>query len=86
MDEMTCPSCASPMSRRNLGDATVSQCTSCRGIFLMRADLGNLTEAENDWHQRSGPKTAPLPRITADMTAPPPTRPHARSYIETLFE
>ena len=34
---------------------------------------------------RYGPKTQPLPRITADMTMPPPSRPVSRAYIETLF-
>lgn len=73
------------MSTRNLGDVAVAQCTSCKGIFLERADLGALTEAENDWHAASGPHTEPLPRITPDMTAPPPSPPKARAYIETLF-
>ncbi len=67
------------------GGASVAQCESCEGIFLERGDLGDLVEAENDWHQHSGPKTAPLPRISAEMTAPPPARPQARSYVETLF-
>lgn len=73
------------MATRNLGDVPVSQCSSCNGIFLERADLGNLVEAENDWHRNSGPRTEPVPRITTDMTAPPPSRPRTRSYIETLF-
>ena len=82
---MSCPQCQSTMSERSLGDVTIHQCTSCRGVFLARADLGNLIEAENDWHRDSGPKTQPLPRITVDMAAPPPSRQVARSYIETLF-
>ena len=82
---MTCPQCQSSMSARSVGDVTVQQCSSCNGIFLARADLGALVEAENDWHRDSGPTTQPLPRITADMVAPPPTRPSARSYLETLF-
>jgi uncharacterized protein len=85
-DDMTCPQCQSKMSERIIGPVTVHQCTSCQGIFLERADLGNLIEAENDWHRDSGPKTQPLPRITSDMTAPPPSKPTARSYIETLFD
>lgn len=85
MDEMTCPKCESAMTTRTLGSVTVSTCSSCSGIFLERADLGNLIEAENDWHVHSGPKTEPLPRITADMATPPTSRPTARSYIETLF-
>jgi uncharacterized protein len=85
MDEMTCPKCQSPMAPRTIGDVTIEQCSSCTGIFLERADLGGLVEGENDWHRDSGPKTQPLPRITADMAVPPPSRPGARSYIETLF-
>jgi Zn-finger nucleic acid-binding protein len=83
--EMTCPQGQSPMSARTIGDVTVHQCTSCEGVFLERADLGNLIEAENDWHRDSGPKTMPLPRITADMTVPPPSRPVTRAYLESLF-
>ena len=82
---MTCPQCGSDMAERYLGDVTVHQCSSCQGVFLERAELANLVEAENDWHRDSGPLTQPLPRITADMTAPPPSRPTARAYIETLF-
>ena len=85
MEDMTCPQCQSTMSDRALGDVTVHQCSSCQGIFLARADLGSLIEAENDWHRDSGPTTMPLPRITADMTAPPPSPPVTRAYIETLF-
>jgi Zn-finger nucleic acid-binding protein len=85
MEEMTCPQCQSTMATRYLADVTVHQCTACQGVFLERADLGNLVEAEIDWHRNTGPKTEPLPRITADMTFPPPSRPSARSYIETLF-
>ena len=83
---MTCPQCQSTMETRIVGGARVSRCTSCDGVFLERADLGSLIEAENDWHQNAGiHHTEPLPRITADMTAPPPSKPRARSYIETLF-
>lgn len=82
---MTCPQCQSEMNTRRVGDVTVRQCSECRGVFLQRADLGNLVEAENDWHIDSGPKTQPMPRITADMVAPPPSAPRVRAYIETLF-
>ena len=74
------------MDTRALGSASVSRCSSCSGIFLERADLGTLGEAENDWHRNAGAfHTEPLPRITADMAAPPPSKPRARSFIETLF-
>jgi len=75
------------MTTRMLGNASVARCSSCDGVFLERADVGSLVEAENDWHRNAGAHhTEPLPRITTDMTAPPPTRPRARSFIETLFE
>jgi Zn-finger nucleic acid-binding protein len=85
---MSCPKCQSPMASRPIGDltgATVAQCSSCQGIFLERADRGALVEAENDWHRDSGPKTQPLPRISADMAVPPPGRPRARSFLDVLF-
>ena len=85
MAEMTCPQCQAEMHERTAGDVTVHQCGGCRGVFLERADLGALVEAETDFHRDSGPKTQPMPRITADMEVPPPAKPAARSYIESLF-
>jgi uncharacterized protein len=83
---MTCPQCQSAMAPRFLGDVTVHQCSTCQGIFLQRVELGNLIEAENDWHRDTSHETQPLPRITPDMVVPPPpSRPTSRSYIETLF-
>jgi Zn-finger nucleic acid-binding protein len=86
MEEMSCPKCRSAMTLRSVGTVEVHQCPSCNGIFLERAELANLTEAENDWYRDSGPSTQPIPRITADMTAPPAsTAPAVRSYVELLF-
>ena len=82
---MSCPSCGSAMNPRIIGRVTVHQCGGCSGIFLERADLANLVEAENDYHRDSGPATQPMPRITADMAAPPPQATVSRSYIQTLF-
>jgi hypothetical protein len=73
------------MHDRTLGDATVSQCPEGHGVFLARADLGALVEAENDWHRNAGQHTAPLPRITPDMTAPPAAAKQSRAWVETLF-
>jgi Zn-finger nucleic acid-binding protein len=74
------------MQTKSFGDAEVARCTSCNGIFLDRADLGNLADAETDWHAGvGGYHTEPLPRITEDMTAPPPAKQRPRSFIETLF-
>ena len=86
MDEMTCPKCGGTMSARRIREIEVFRCAACAGIFLDRADLSLLSELENDWHRGSGPHTEPLPRITADMVAPPPApRPRANSFVETLF-
>ena len=68
-----------------LGDGEVYQCPDGHGVFLSRADLGSLIEAENDWHRHAGQHTAPMPRITADMTAPPSTGKVSRAWVETLF-
>ena len=73
------------MVGRALADGQVSQCPDGHGVFLSRADLGTLIEAENDWHRNASQHTAPMPKITADMQAPPPGRPPARAWGETLF-
>ena len=82
--ELTCPVCGSrwPAVR---SARQVSQCPEGHGVFLERADLGSLIEAESDWHRHAGQSTAPLPKITPDMTAPPAARTPARAWVETLF-
>lgn len=70
----------------SLGDGELSQCPDGHGVFLARADLGALIESENDWHRHAGAHTAPMPRITADMAAPPASKAAPRAWIETLFE
>jgi Zn-finger nucleic acid-binding protein len=85
MDEMTCPKCDGTMVERSHGRVRVRQCDSCQGVFLDRAELGNLIEAENDWHSNRSADTAQLPRITSEMTSPPrPTK--ARSFVDALFQ
>ncbi len=73
------------MVSRALADGQVSQCPEGHGVFLNRADLGALIESETDWHRNASQQTAPLPRITPDMTAPPKARAQARAWVETLF-
>ena len=86
MDEtLSCPKCGAEMSRRAKSLTYVSQCPEGHGIFLERADLGSLVEAETDWHSRSVQDTATLPRITGDMTSPPIVSKQAKSWVETLF-
>ena len=86
MDTMNCPRCGTPMQERILGQATVSQCPDGHGVFLSRADLGSLVESEQDWHRNAGQHTAPLPRITPDMTAPPTSAKQSRAWVDTLFD
>ncbi len=86
METMNCPRCGVAMESRTLGaDAEVSRCPDGHGIFLARADLGALVESESDWHRHAGQHTAPMPKITADMTAPPAGATPARAWVETLF-
>ncbi len=73
------------MDSRSLGDGEINSCPDGHGVFLRRADLDNLVDAENDWHRHAGHQTMPMPRITADMTAPPAVKPPARAWVETLF-
>jgi hypothetical protein len=70
----------------SLGEGEVSLCPDGHGVFLARADLGALVEAESDWHRHAGQHTAPMPRITADMAAPPAGKTPPRAWVETLFE
>jgi hypothetical protein len=70
----------------SLGEGAVASCPDGHGVFLARADLGALIEAESDWHSHAGQHTAPMPRITADMTAPPAAKAPARAWVETLFD
>lgn len=85
MEPLTCPRCGAEMASRVLADGEINQCPDGHGVFLSRADLGSLIEAEIDWHRNASQHTAPMPRITADMTAPPAARPPARAWVETLF-
>ena len=89
MENLTCPRCGTEMVTRPLagsaGEGDVSQCPEGHGVFLSRADLGSLIEAENDWHRTATQQTAPIPKITADMQAPPSSRTPARAWVETLF-
>lgn len=85
METLTCPRCGEEMTTRALALTRVSQCPAGHGVFLDRADLGSLVEAENDWHVNAAHPTAPLPRITPDMQAPPPAPPRAPAWVATLF-
>jgi uncharacterized protein len=73
------------MATLGFGHATVHRCEDCAGVFLARPELGALIEAENDWHAHQSANTAALPRITQDMTMPPPVE-RSRAFVETLFK
>jgi Zn-finger nucleic acid-binding protein len=85
MDAMNCPRCGNAMEDRPTGGAVVWACPDKHGVFLARAELGQLADAESDWHRGAGQHTAPMPRITPDMTAPPAAAKRARAWVETLF-
>ena len=72
------------MAVRTFGHVSVRRCGDCSGVFLARADLGGLIEAETDWHAYQSANTATLPRITSVTAPPPPER--SRAFIETLFK
>ena len=40
---------------------------------------------ESGWHRNAGQHTAPMPRITADMSAPLTVGTQSRAWLETLF-
>ena len=80
---MTCPRCQGELEARTYGHVTAHRCAGCSGLFLDRAALGALVEAENDWHANQSANTAALPRIT-DQT-PKPTVQRNRSFVEALF-
>lgn len=84
MEPMCCPKCGAEMALRSRGSAQVSLCPVGHGVFLERADLGALAEAETDFHERSVHDTAQLPRITGDLTPELPKQP--RTFVETLFD
>jgi uncharacterized protein len=90
MESFTCPRCGAEMVAQplspSLGEGEISRCPEGHGVFLSRADLGALIEAEVDWHRHAGQHTAPMPRITADMTAPPAAKAPPRAWVETLFD
>jgi Zn-finger nucleic acid-binding protein len=87
MAQMTCPQCQGEMTELRRAGVELAQCEKCKGIFLERSELASLIEHENEWHLSSGPRTEPLPRITADMAAPPArsARPRSQSFIDELF-
>lgn len=86
MEALACPVCGTEMTVKGQGRTNIRQCPAGHGIFLERADLAALIDAETDWHREGGGfHTAPLPRITADMTMPPPPPPKAPAWIATLF-
>lgn len=71
---------------RGVGRTNVNECPEGHGVFLARADLGGLIDAENAWHSSEGHHTMPMPRITADMATPPPAPRRAPAWIATLFD
>ena len=88
--EADLPSTAAPeMTTRRplaLGTARSAPAPTATASSSRRVDLGTLVESESDWHRHAGQHTMPMPRITADMTAPPAAKIPARAWVETLFD
>lgn len=43
-----CPECGSELSRLEVGEGTVRQCPSCRGVFMEQAMFARLTHPESE--------------------------------------
>jgi uncharacterized protein len=52
MGELTCPKCHGAMRSYERVGVTVDQCSECRGIFLDRAELERLLDAESSHSSR----------------------------------
>ncbi|TCJ23388.1 zf-TFIIB domain-containing protein [Nocardioides jejuensis] len=85
-ESMACPRCGAGMVERGVGRVVVQQCPDGHGVFLPRVELAELIDAERAWHESDGRHTMAIPRITADMTAPPPKPPRPLAWIATLFD
>lgn len=87
METLACPLCGVEMEERRLVRTRVHRCPAGHGVFLARADLGDLIDAENDWHRSADSHhTAPLPRITPDMVAPPAVVRRPPAWVASLFD
>lgn len=86
MEALECPRCGTEMDPQTVGRTTVRRCPDGHGVYLDRADLADLIDEENDWHREGGGfHTAPLPKITPEMTSPPPAKRRAPAWVATLF-
>lgn len=47
---MTCPKCGGDMRKYERNGIDIDQCTECRGIFLDRGELEQLTDAETSYY------------------------------------
>lgn len=58
---MTCPKCHGAMRTYERNGVHIEQCTECRGIFLDRGELEQLTAAEAAWQSAPAAPAAPPP-------------------------
>lgn len=87
METFTCPQCGTQMQEFGIGHGRVRRCPEGHGVFLSRADLADLIDAETAWHRNADSHhTAPLPRITADMRQPPVAAARPPAWVASLFE
>lgn len=54
-NDLTCPKCQGTMRSYERNRVNIEQCTDCRGIFLDRGELEQLTEAEAAYNQAAPP-------------------------------
>jgi hypothetical protein len=52
------------MVPKALGHVSLRRCEGCDAVFLERAALGALVEAENDWHAHQSANTAQNGRLS----------------------
>lgn len=87
METMNCPQCGTQMDERRVGDGQVLSCPDNHGVFLPRSALSDLIDAESAWHRNADARhTAPIPRITADMTRPPSYAAAPPAWVASLFD
>jgi uncharacterized protein len=81
---MTCPKCRGTMTSYERNGVLVDQCGDCRGLFLDRGELEQLTNAETAWYGApERPRAAPAEHGGQYRQ---PHKRKRRSFLEDLFD
>lgn len=75
---MICPKCQNAMRTLDRLGVHIDQCESCRGIFLDRGELEQITAAERQHYAAAPPPYQPEGAPPPPHVAPPP--PHVGGY------